>query len=236
MNKEVLAIIPARGGSKALPRKNIKKLNGIPLIAYTLLAANKSKYIKRIVVSTDDNEIAYISKTYGGEIPYIRPSKLADDTSPTIDSILHMIDYLEKKQDYCPDYILLLQCTSPLRNTQHIDEAIEKLLNSDFDGIASICEAEVNPYWTNVLTKDKLQYFIKEGKQITRRQDLPEIYRCNGAIFLAKTEVLKKEKTFELENLTGYIMDEYSSIDIDTELDFKIAEVIMNTIKANERK
>lgn len=226
MKEQILAIIPARGGSKTLPRKNIKKLKGIPLIAHTILSAKNSKYITRTVVSTDDNEIACIAKTYGAEIPFLRPQNLAGDSSPTIDSILNMLDYLEKHEKYYPDYVLLLQCTSPLRNTKHIDESIEKLLSSNFDGIISICNAEVNPYWTNILNKDKLQYFIKEGKQITRRQDLPEIYRYNGAIFLAKTETLKKEKTFEVENLTGYIMDEYSSIDIDTEIDFTIAEII----------
>ncbi|GAA0076321.1 acylneuraminate cytidylyltransferase family protein [Clostridium sp. CTA-5] len=233
MDKEILVIIPARGGSKGVYRKNLRKLKGIHLIGYTILSALKSKYIKRVVVSTEDKEIAEISKIYGAEIPCLRPNKLATDNSPTVDSILQMIDYLEKKQGYYPDYILLLQCTSPLRNEKHIDEAIEKLLKSNFDGIASICEAEVNPYWTNIFKEEKLEYFIKEGERITRRQDLPKIYRYNGAIFLVKTEILKKEKTFEVENLTGYIMDRECSIDIDTEIDFKIVEAIMDFKEIN---
>lgn len=231
MKEDILAIIPARGGSKGVKMKNLKMLNNTPLIAHTILASKNSEFINRTVVSTDNIEIANISKKFGAEIPCLRPEKLAQDNSLTIDSVFHMLNYLKKKENYNPKYVLLLQCTSPLRNEVHIDEAIKKLLSSNFDGIISICEAEVNPYWTNILKQERLQYFIEEGKNIKRRQDLPPIYRYNGAIFLAKTEVLKKEKTFEVENLTGYIMDRESSIDIDSEFDFKITEAIMNIKK-----
>ncbi|AIY80624.1 cytidylyltransferase family protein [Clostridium botulinum 202F] len=227
MKNEILAIIPARGGSKGLPGKNILNLNGKPLIAHTILASKNSKFVTRVVVSTDDKEIAEISKKYGAEVPYLRPNSLAKDKSLTIDSVFHMLDYLEKHEVYFPDYVLLLQCTSPLRDEQHIDGAIEKLVKSNFYGIISICESEVNPYWTNIFENESLKYFLEEGKNITRRQDLPHIYRYNGAIYLAKTEALKRERTFEVENLTGYVMDRESSIDIDTEIDFKIAEIIM---------
>lgn len=227
MNLDILGIIPARGGSKGLPRKNIKHLCGKPLIAYTIEAAKESKLTDRVIVSTDDEEIAYISKKYGAEIPYLRPKELSSDSSPTIDAILHMIDYLEKSEGYRPDYILLLQCTSPLRDSKSIDESINRLITSEFDALVSVCEAEVNPYWANVFDGDKLKHFIEEGKKINRRQDLPKVYRLNGAIYLIKTEVLKAYRTFEPDSLTGYIMDEYSSIDIDTELDFKIAELII---------
>ncbi|AOR23406.1 cytidylyltransferase domain-containing protein [Clostridium taeniosporum] len=227
MKGEILAIIPARGGSKGVKMKNIKLLNGMPLIAYTILASKKSRFINRTVVSTDNIEIANVSRKFGAEVPYLRPKILARDNSLTIDSVFHMLNFLEKKENYCPEYVLLLQCTSPLRNEFHIDESIKKLMKSDFDGLASICESEVNPYWTNILKSEKLEYFIKEGKNITRRQDLPHIYRYNGAIFLAKTESLKKEKSFEVKNLTGYIMEKEYSIDIDTEIDFRIAEAIM---------
>ncbi|ACD23611.1 acylneuraminate cytidylyltransferase family protein [Clostridium botulinum] len=227
MKNEILAIVPARSGSKGLPGKNILNLNGKPLIAHTILASKNSKFVTRVVVSTDDKEIAEISKKYGAEVPYLRPNSLAKDESLTIDSVFHMLDYLEKYEGYFPDYVLLLQCTSPLRNEQHIDEAIEKLVKSNFYGIISICESEVNPYWTNIFKNESLKYFLEAGKNITRRQDLPNIYRYNGAIYLAKTEALKREKTFEVENLTGYVMDRESSIDIDTEIDFKIAEIIM---------
>lgn len=227
MNEDILAIIPARGGSKGVKMKNLKILNNIPLIGHTILASKKSKFITRTVVSTDNIEIANISKKFGAEVPCLRPEKLAQDDSLTIDSVFHVLDFLKKKEKYDPKYVLLLQCTSPLRNENHIDAAIKKLFKSSFDGIISICEAEVNPYWTNILKNEKLQYFIEEGKNIKRRQDLPIIYRYNGAIFFVKTEVLKREKTFEVKNSTGYVMDKESSIDIDTEFDFKIAEEIM---------
>jgi len=227
MNKEILAIIPARGGSKGVPRKNVRELNGKPLIGYTIEAAKKSNRISRVVVTTEDIEIATVSREYKAEVPYLRPDELSQDNSPTMECVLHMLNYLEKTEGYVSDYVLLLQCTSPLRNHSHIDEAIDKLLNSDYDSIVSVCEAEVNPYWANVFEGDKLKYFIEEGRKITRRQELPNVYRMNGAIYLIKTEVLKKQKTFEPEEVMGYIMDSYSSVDIDTEMDFKIAEAII---------
>ncbi|MHC1682466.1 MAG: acylneuraminate cytidylyltransferase family protein [Clostridiaceae bacterium] len=225
--QRVLAIIPARGGSKGVPRKNIKLLNKKPLISYTIEAGKKSKYIDRVVISTEDEEISSICKKYGAEVPCLRPEELADDNSPTVDALVHMINYLKEKENYYPDYICLLQCTSPLRTYQDIDCAIEKLLTTNSDGVISVCEAEVNPYWTNVFKDDKLKYFLPKGKNITRRQDLPKVYRVNGAIYIVKTDLFLKEKTIEPENATGYIMSNENSIDIDTLLDFKFAEVLL---------
>lgn len=232
-NKKILAIIPARGGSKGIPRKNVRELNGKPLIAYTIEEAIKSKYMDRVVVSTEDEEISAVSRKFGAEIPYLRPKELAKDSSPTIDCALHMINWLKENENYIPDYVCLLQCTSPLRTFEDIDGTIEKMINTSMDGAVSICEAEVNPYWTNVFFGDKLKYFIEEGKQVKRRQDLPKIYRINGAVYLVKTNVLLKYRTFEVEQLTGYIMKNENSVDIDTELDFKIAEVFIKECKNN---
>lgn len=212
---------------KAFPKKNIKPLNGIPLIGYTLQEADKSKYISRVVVTTDDREIAETAIEFKGEVPCLRPEELSTDTSSTVDGVMHMVNYLKEKENYVPDYICLLQCTSPLRTYEDIDGAIEKLLKTDFDGIISVCPAEVNPYWANVFEGDRLRYFIEEGKNMVRRQDLPEVYRYNGAIYIIKTEVFMKEKTFEPENITGYIMSNENSVDIDTITDFKIAEILM---------
>lgn len=227
---EILAIIPARGGSKGVYRKNIRDLNGKPLISYTIEAAKKSKYINRVVVSTDDIEIADISKKYGAEVPCLRPSNLSGDISPTVDCILHMLNYLKETEGYIPTHIMLLQCTSPLRNFTHINEAVEKFIKCNESALISVCESEVNPYWTNVFEGDVLKPFIKDGYKIARRQDLPEIYRVNGAIYLIEAEIFLKEKTFQPSSLTGYIMDSYHSIDIDTELDFKIAEIVMSEL------
>jgi len=219
--KEILAIIPARSGSKGVPRKNIKDLNGKPLIAYTIEAAKHSKYIDKVIVSTEDIEIKDVAIKFGGYVPFLRPNELATDSSPSIDAILYTINKLKQEYDYFPKYICLLQCTSPLRTAKHIDEAFLKLQQTNMDAVVSVCEAEVNPYWSNIFKGDKLEYFLEKGKTITRRQELPDIYRMNGAIYIIKTDVLMETKTFEPENLTGYIMDDISSIDIDTFLDLR---------------
>lgn len=227
IDKKILAIIPARGGSKGIVGKNIKELNGKPLIAYTIEEAKKSEYINRIVVSTDNEEIANISKKYGAEVPFLRPLELAQDDTPTIECVIHMLNVLKENEDYIPDYVCLLQCTSPLRTFNDIDGTIEKLLSTGLDSAASVCEAEVNPYWTNIFNGERLEYFLKDGKEITRRQDLPNVYRLNGAVYVAKCDVLKNEMTFETEYTTGYVMDKNSSIDIDDIIDFKFAELLM---------
>lgn len=233
MDKKILAIIPARGGSKGIPRKNIKMLNEKPLIAYTIEEAKKSIYIDRVIVSTEDSEIAQISKQFGAEIPYLRSEELARDNSPTIDCVIDMVKWLNENENYMPDYVCLLQCTSPLRTNKDIDGTIEKALNFNSDGSISVCEAEVNPYWTNIFKEDILEYFIDEGKKITRRQDLPNIYRINGAVYVIKTNILLEKKTFETDNMSGYIMSIQKSIDIDSEMDFKFAELIMRECENN---
>lgn len=224
---EILTIIPARGGSKGLPRKNIKNLLGKPLIAYTIEAAKNCSVKSRVIVSTDDEEIAGIAKKFGAEIPCMRPKQLADDSSSTIDCVKHMLKFLKTTENYNPDYIMLLQCTSPLRSKENIEEAYLKLKNSNYDGVVSVCEYDHNPYWASVFDGERLKYFIDNGKKINRRQDLPEVYRINGAIYLVKTEALLRENTFEVNELLGYKMSRNSSIDIDNALDFKIAEFLL---------
>ena len=232
---KVLGLILARGGSKGIPNKNLKLLNSKPLIAHTIEEGLKSKYIDRLVVSTDDAEISNTSKAYGANVPCLRPENLATDNSPSIDSVIHMVNYLKNNDDYLPDYVCLLQCTSPLKTVADIDGCIEKIIKTQMDGCAAICEAEVNPYWTNILENDQLKYFIKEGKTILRRQDLPKIYRLNGAIYVVKTAVLLNELTLEPEKSTGYEMDSRASIDIDDIIDFKLAELLMKERELNEK-
>lgn len=226
MNNEILAIIPARGGSKGLKRKNILDFMGKPLIAHTIEQAQDSKYVSRIIVSTEDEEIAMISKKYGAEIPFMRPNRLADDFSSTNEVIEYTLKELEMKEGYIPDLICLLQCTSPLRTSEDIDNTINKLFNTNSDSAVSITEAKSNPYWTNILVDDRLEYFIKKGKQIKRRQDLPKIYELNGAVYVVKREVFLKEKTLETKNITGYVMKAENSIDIDNIIDLKTAEIM----------
>ena len=223
-NKTFLAIIPARGGSKRLPRKNVLDLCGKPLIAYTIEAALKSKYIDKVIVSSDDDEILNISLNFGAET-IKRPVELASDTATTFDAIKHTIDNFEKY-----DYIVLLQPTSPLRNEKHIDEAIELLEEKQADAIVSVCEMDHSPLWSNTLPKDgNMNNFLRDEVLNKRSQDLEKYYRVNGAVYICKTDKLLENKSFFLkDNIFAYIMDRKSSIDIDEEIDFEIAKVLIN--------
>ncbi|MEM0333672.1 MAG: acylneuraminate cytidylyltransferase family protein [Candidatus Aenigmatarchaeota archaeon] len=222
--KKVLAIIPARGGSKRLPKKNILPLAGKPLIAWTIEAAKKSKYIDKIVVSSDDGEILNISKQYGVDL-IERPDILASDTAKTVDVVWHVIQMLNQYYEY----IILLQPTSPLRINKHIDESIEILYTRKADAVISVCEVEHPIEWCNILPKDlSLKNFISDDVINKRSQDLPKRYRLNGAIYIVRTEKFLEEKTFFLkDNIYAYIMSREDSIDIDDYIDFKLAEVIL---------
>jgi N-acylneuraminate cytidylyltransferase/CMP-N,N'-diacetyllegionaminic acid synthase len=225
-NKTILAIIPARGGSKGIPHKNIKNLKEKPLIAWTIKESLKSKYIDKLVVSTEDKEIAEISKKYGAEIPFLRPAGLALDSTPGIDPILHAIKWF-KNRNCNFDYVMCLQCTSPFRTYAQIDEAIENLFRKDADSIVSVCKSEITPYWMKKIENGKLKDFLDEDVFYARRQDAPKAYRLNGAIYMAKTQLLLNIKNWYTENTMPYVMDEISSIDIDNILDFKFAEFCM---------
>jgi len=220
-NKKLLAIIPARGGSKRLPRKNILNLAGKPLIAWTIESALNSKYIDRVIVSTDDNEIATISKKYGADIPFMRPNDIATDESTSIDVVLHSVNYFEKVGNHY-DYIILLQPTSPLRTVQNIDNSIELLQAKRVDAVISVCEAEHSPLWCNKIPKDgDMSNFIDESIINKRNQDIDKYYRLNGSIYLCSTERLQKEKTFFLkDNCVAYKMKPEQSVDIDSKSDF----------------
>jgi len=231
-DKKILAIIPARGKSKRLPRKNIKLLSGKPLIAWTIEAAKKSKYVNRVVVSTEDKEIAQISKKWGAEIVN-RPKELATDTAKTIDVIFHLLDVL-KKEKYYPKIVVLLQPTSPLRTFQDIDSAVKLFLNKKCRSVISVFEAEANFWWAMEIKKSYLKPFFTWEKFFARSQDLPKVYTPNGAIYISTPEILKKYKSFYIKNeILPYIMPKERSIDIDYEIDFKLAELI---IKNEENK
>jgi len=225
--RTILGLIPARGGSKGLPRKNIKILMGKPLIAWTIEQALASKYLDRVIVSTDDEEIATISKKYGAEIPFMRPKELATDEARGIDVILHTINWMEKN-DKTYDLIILLQPTVPLRSSEDIDKAIELLFSKKAKGILSVCEVEHHPYWSNTLPEDGcMKDFVEAEIMNKNRQELPTFYRLNGAIYIAYIEYLKAQNGFFGENSYAYIMPKERSIDIDNEIDFKLAELLM---------
>ncbi len=220
MNKTFLAIIPARGGSKRLPRKNLLDLCGKPLIAYSIQAGLKSKYLNKVVVTSDDEEILQISQSFGANI-IKRPDELASDMATTFDAIEHTIKSLEKY-----DYVVLLQPTSPLRNEKHIDEAIELLEEKNADAVISVSEMEHSPLWSNTLQEDlNMSAFLRDEVKNKRSQDLEKYYRLNGAIYICKTEKLLENRGFFIkENIFAYVMDKENSIDIDDEIDFKLAQ------------
>jgi N-acylneuraminate cytidylyltransferase/CMP-N,N'-diacetyllegionaminic acid synthase len=222
--KTFLAIIPARGGSKRLPNKNILPLAGKPMLLWTVESAIQSKYLDEIILSTDSDDIIKVVKNY--KIKTIkRPIELASDTAKTVDVVKHVIENIDKKYDF----IVLLQPTSPLRTSSHIDEAIEQLIKLNADAIISVTEVDHSPLWCNILPKSlSMENFISEDVKHKRSQDLPKFYRLNGAIYICKTKKLIEENTFFLKkNVYAYIMDKKSSIDIDEELDFKLAEIIL---------
>ena len=221
--KTFLAIIPARGGSKRLPRKNVLDLAGKPLIAWSIESGLKSNYIDKVIVTSDDEETLNISKRFSASIIQ-RPDELASDTATTFDAIKHTIEHIEQY-----DYIVLLQATSPLRNEKQIDEAIELLEQKNADAVVSVCEMDHSPLWANTLNESlSMEGFLKDEVLNKRSQDLQKYYRLNGAIYICKTEKLLEEKSFFLkENIFAYKMDRESSVDIDEEIDFKMAEIIM---------
>jgi len=226
MKPKIVAIIPARGGSKSLPRKNVRLLNRKPLIYYTIREALKSRFLDRIIVSTEDKEITELAKAYGAEV-VTRPAELATDDTPTVPVFQHAIRYLEEVEHYHPEVIVNLQPTSPLRTAEDIDGVIEKFRQTDCDSVVSVCEAECPPQWMYTLEGDRLQPVIKGQEKIFRRQDAPEVYRLNGAVYVTHRDVIMKQNTVRGKDTRAYIMPRERSIDIDTEVDFQLADVLI---------
>jgi len=229
MKAKIIAIIPARGGSKGISHKNILLLAGKPLIAYTIDYALKSKYIDTVVVSTEDKEIAAISSKYGAEIVK-RPAILTQDNSPTIDAVFHVLESL-KIQDEKQTVVVLLQSTSPLRNSLDIDNAIELFLKNECDSVISVCESEHPPFWAYNIDDQYLKPLFENNYLRMRRQDLPKSYMPNGAIYISTVDVLQENKSFNSSRTLPYVMPAIRSVDIDNELDFIVAESIISMSK-----
>jgi CMP-N,N'-diacetyllegionaminic acid synthase len=230
----VVCVIPARGGSKGVLRKNIKMFCGKPLIAHTIEQAKQSNYIDRVLVSTEDEEIAQISLEYGAEVPFIRPRELAQDSVATVDVLLHAISGLEDKQ-YRFDILVLLHTTTPLRDAEDIDKSIALLVEEKADNIFSVTEAHRNPYFNMVeINKDGYAALAKQGN-FTTRQAAPLIYDMNSSIYVWWKELLKEKKKIFLDKTKIYVMPKERSIDIDDHIDFKIAEMMMTERNNNER-
>jgi CMP-N-acetylneuraminic acid synthetase len=229
--KEILAIIPARGGSKGIPGKNMVMLAGYPLIEYTFEAAQRSKYLTRIVLSTDDEMIAGLAKKNSIEVPFIRPGHLAQDDTPMLPVIRDLLSKLRKREEYVPDYIMILQPTSPLRSARHIDEAIEKLIASGTDSIVSVVELphNFNPYSIMKLEDGMLKPFLQYEENRNLRQLKPKFYARNGAaIYAFRNTVLLEKSSIYGDTCIPYFMRPEESVDIDGEFDLFMAESIIS--------
>lgn len=218
--ERILGLVPARGGSKGISRKNVKLLGGKPLIAWTIEAALRSNWLDEVVVSTEDTEIGRIATELGASVPFVRPLALADDATPGIEPVLHALTELPAF-----DAVVLLQPTSPFRTTTDIDACIELALRSGAPAVVSVCEATTHPYWTfRVGADDRLLPFI-ESPLVARRQELPPAYALNGAIYYARTEWLHRHRAFITTETLAYVMPDDRSLDIDTADDWRLAEI-----------
>ena len=222
----ILGIIPARGGSKGIPRKNIKLLAGKPLIHYTITEAKKSKYLSYIVVSTEDVEITNLVEKYGVDVVK-RPDELSADDTPTSHVVQHVIKFLQEKENQNFNIIVVLQPTSPLRLVSDIDGAIEMFMKKKCDSVVTVSKVQHPPHWMYTIERDVLVPIIKE-KNILRRQDAPKIFQLNGAVFVTSKEYLFKNNLIFSGEIRPYIMPIERSVDIDSPLDLKLAELIIS--------
>jgi len=218
----ILSVIPARGGSKGVPRKNIKPIGDKPLIAWAIEAALRSQLLDAVVVSTDDEEIAAVARSWGALVPFMRPPELAKDDTPGIDPVLHT---LERLPDF--DGVILLQPTSPLRTTEDIDACIELAENLRAPSAVSVTKSEKHPFWMYRVGADqRLDPFV-DAPVVSQRQDLPRVYALNGALYYARTDWLRRHRSFVSAETVAYVMPPERSIDLDTQLDWKFAELLL---------
>ncbi len=227
-----VAIIPARGGSKGLPNKNIRPLGKIPLIGYTINAAKEARVFDAVVVSTDSDEIAKISKEFSAEIPFIRPDNLACDTAKTIDVVMHALSQMSIEGRYF-DLVVLLQPTSPFRNSSNILQALNKFIEKDANSLVSVCEVHDNPILMRSIDNKGNARKLLDDCSTVRRQEFPTYYKVNGAIYINKAITLSNSTSLN-DNELCYIMPQLTSIDIDTEEDLLYAEFLLkNGIMGN---
>lgn len=223
---KALCVIPARGGSKGIPKKNIKKLCGKPLIEYTVDTARELFDDKDICVSTDDCDIIdVVEKQLELRVPFVRPDSLATDKSGTYEVLLHALDfYKEQGEEY--DVLVLLQPTSPMRNVCHVKEAMG-LYREGIDMVVSVKESSANPYYNLFEEKDGRLVLCKGDGSVARRQDAPKVYEYNGAVYVINVASLRRSPLSQFENIVKYVMSEYESVDLDTEQDWMMAEYLL---------
>jgi len=230
----ILAIIQARGGSKSIPKKNIKLLAGKPMIAWTIEEAKRSKLLTRVIVSTDDEEIAQIAKQHGAEVPFMRPAEFAQDLSTSLDVNLHALEWLEKNENYVPDVVVMLPPTAPLRTAEDIDKAVEILLKSpDADSVKPLIEAAKHPYKALKVDGEFVEPFF--SKEITGhdepydlpRQLFPKSYVYSGALQAMWRKTLTEKKSLTGRKAKYFLMKPDDCINIDSPAEFELAEILL---------
>ena len=230
----ILGVIPARGGSKGVPGKNIRPILGKPLIAYTIETGLKSRLVTDVVVTTDSEEIQAIALNYGAECPFLRPNELATDTALAVPTIQHAVKEMEERLDVIFDYIIMLQPTSPLKTAEDIDGALERLIDENADGIISVVDVDNNhpmkmkKFLGNDGRSGQLVDYEKPPYENCPRQHLPPVYIVNGALYATKRDVFMNENTFQGKHCLGHVMSPDRSVNIDTEFDFLLAEKILS--------
>ena len=217
-----LALIPARGGSKGIPRKNVKLIAGKPLIVWTIEAALRSSLSGAVVVSTDDPEIAEVARRAGAQVPFMRPLELAQDQTPGVAPVFHALDQLPQY-----DSVLLLQPTSPLRTSQDIDACLDLARQRQAPSVVSVSEPDTHPYWTYRLTPEQTLCPLVDAALVTRRQDLPEVMAINGALYFADARWLRQGGSLIGPETLAYVMPRERAVDLDTPLDWQLAQLLL---------
>jgi CMP-N-acetylneuraminic acid synthetase len=220
---KIVAIIPARGGSKGIPRKNVKELNGKPLIGHILETALNVEEIDRVIVSTEDPEIQVVSKKFGAEVPFIRPLELAGDEVGTLPVLQHAVSYLEEKEGYKPDIIVLLYATSPLLSHSRISEAVRLIKEENFDSVISVIE-DRGHYWRE--NQGKCERFYPKNPK--NRQFTKPLFKENGAIYITKRDILMEKNEIVNGSIGFLVMEQRETVDIDELSDFEMVEIMMN--------
>ena len=228
-NPKILGVIPARGGSKSVPFKNLAPLNGKPMLVYTIEAAQKSRLLTHFVVSSENDRIIQVARQYGAPAPFVRPADLATDEAPSLPVVQHAVREMETREGIVFDYVVLLQATSPLRNGADIDASLDKLIRTGAYSVVSVVRiAHHHPARMRFIENDMLvQLPMGEPKEMQRRQDLPPVYIRNGAIFATRRSVVMEQNSMLGKISRPYVMPESRSANVDTKFDFLVVEVIL---------
>jgi N-acylneuraminate cytidylyltransferase len=231
-NKTILGVITARGGSKGVPGKNIRHVGGKPLLGWIIESAKESKYIDRLILSSDDQRIIDVAKDFDCEVPFVRPKRLAQDDSLTIDVVLHALQQLDAY-----DYVLLLQPTSPLTSPEDIDGCIKHCIGNSHKASVAVAEAQKSPHWMFRLQADHLMKPFMGWRYLNcRRQDLPSVFLPTGSVYVAECAHLREKRSFYFKGTSGYVVPVERALDIDSEIDFFVFEAILQSVKEKEAR